>query len=655
MPGKKARFVSYFIFLNLLVFMSNDGYTRSPPSLKNGTDITALDLSIRRAAYLPDPDRSIQELDVLAQKSVKCDYFLGAARAFRAEGGRYFDLGNCPTAFLYYKKSLPYAERSGLKDQVARCHNCFALVYLTLGNYTGASEECFKALEILKTIDSSDYETAISIYTNLANLSEHLDQGEKKIYYLSQAETLIRKWNTSPEMMIMSLTPILIGKANYFSDDQMPDSAIKYYVEVLDVIKGLGADKESVRLYDEANAYVNLGILYGKICDWDKCISYSNRAIAIAQGKYPDVVECGYYNLGQAFRYFKKYKEAEDIFLQAIKMSAAIDHKQQLAFGYGYLSDVYRDTRRFKKALVYTDSMTALKDTLVTVDKIKTIRQVETKYNTAEKDRQIVQNELLIAQQKNKITRKNTWIGFIAVSVLLLAILSFLLYRNGRLKQTGIIKSLKQENTIGILKGVLQGEENERIRLARELHDGIGGMLSATKMRFMALRHDNENLVKSPRYLEAMGLLDIMGDEIRKTSHNLMPEVLLKQNLAEAVRTYCNDIQTGTGLQIDFQCFGDFGNLPNKFKLNIYRIVQELLKNIEQHAKATYVVVQLMMLEAYLTVSVEDNGTGFNATETKDGIGLHNIKIRIMSLEGHYTLKSELGKGTTIYIEVGIP
>jgi len=639
----------------LVVVASKNNYARETPPSKVNVDITALDLSIKNAAYMTNADSSILQLKQLAQKSIDANYCLGAARAFRAAGGRYFDLGNCTDALVYYKKSLPYAEKSGLKDQAARCHNCFGLVYLTQGNYTEASEECFKALDILKTIDSSDYETAISIYTNLANLCECLNQGEKMIYYLTQAEAIIRKWNTAPDMMIRSLAPILISKANNFSDDQMPDSAIKYYMEVLDAIKGLGANKESVRLYYEANAYVNLGALYGKSCDWDKSASYSNKAIAIAQGKYPDVVECGYYNLGQAFRHFKKYKEAEDIFLQGLKISIALDHKQLLANGYGHLADVYRDTRQYEKAFDYTDSMIALKDTLVTAEKVKTIRQVDAKYHIAEKDAQIAKNELLIARQKDKIARKDLWIGLIAASVLLLMVLSVALYRNSRLKQAGIIRSLKQENTISILKGVVHGEENERIRLARELHDGIGGMLSATKMRFMALRHDNEDLVRSPRYLEAMGLLDIMGDEIRKTSHNLMPEVLLKQNLTEALRTYCNNIQVGTGLQINFQSFGDFSNLSNDFKLNIYRIVQELLKNIQQHANATYAVVQLMMLDAYLTVSVEDNGTGFNTDETKDGIGLHNLKTRVLSLDGHYTLKSEPGKGTTVYIELGIP
>ena len=83
--------------------------------------------------------------------------------------------------------------------------------------------------------------------------------------------------------------------------------------------------------------------------------------------------------------------------------------------------------------------------------------------------------------------------------------------------------------------------------------------------------------------------------------------------------------------------------------------MQELLKNTVQHAKAAYAVVQLMMLEAYLTVSIEDNGIGFNTNETKDGIGLHNLKTRVLSLNGHYTLKSEPGKGTTVYIEIGMP
>jgi signal transduction histidine kinase len=149
-----------------------------------------------------------------------------------------------------------------------------------------------------------------------------------------------------------------------------------------------------------------------------------------------------------------------------------------------------------------------------------------------------------------------------------------------------------------------------------------------------------------------MNTLDGMGDEIRKTAHNLMPEALLKQDLPEAIRAYCNAMQSaGSGLQIDFQYFGSFDTLTQEFKLSAYRIIQELLKNIRQHAAATYVLVELQMHEHTLAITVEDNGAGFDAVTVTRGMGLQNMQTRVRSFDGEYTLETSPGKGTSVYLE----
>ena len=152
-----------------------------------------------------------------------------------------------------------------------------------------------------------------------------------------------------------------------------------------------------------------------------------------------------------------------------------------------------------------------------------------------------------------------------------------------------------------------------------------------------------------------MDILGEMGDEIRKTAHNLMPEVLLKQSLPDAVRAYCNNVRDGALFQLDFQSYGAFDDLTEDFKLNIYRIIQELLKNITQHAQASHVLVELVANENVLTVTVEDDGKGFNTGEIKNGIGLHNLRTRVNSMDGHFTLESEQGKGTSVFIEFDAP
>ena len=197
----------------------------------------------------------------------------------------------------------------------------------------------------------------------------------------------------------------------------------------------------------------------------------------------------------------------------------------------------------------------------------------------------------------------------------------------------------------------MQGEEKERGRIARELHDGIGGILSAAMMRFTSASQENETILQTASFRDGMCLLDDMGDEIRKTAHNLMPEVLLKQPLPDAIRTYCNFVQQENTVRINFQSFGSFDNLAQSSKLNIYRIVQELLKNVIKHSGASTVLVQLLINEHLLTVTVEDNGVGFDTDALKKGIGLHNLQTRVSSMQGHLTVESGAEKGTSVYIE----
>ena len=223
--------------------------------------------------------------------------------------------------------------------------------------------------------------------------------------------------------------------------------------------------------------------------------------------------------------------------------------------------------------------------------------------------------------------------------------------RNKRRLQAAKIEALEHENTISILKGVMQGEENERSRIARELHDGIGGILSAAMMRFTSAIQEHEAITQTPAFDDGLALLNEMGDEIRKTAHNLMPEVLLKQPLPDAIRTYCSVVQQSNSIQINFQTLGSFDGIAQSSKLNIYRIVQELLKNVIKHSQATSALVQLLMNEHLLTVTVEDNGIGFDTSELKKGMGLHNIQARVSSMQGHFTVESTAGKGTSVYIE----
>ena len=630
-------------FFLLPAFFSGMSYGQEHTHLKPGTDTAAINRLLDKGDKTQNPDSAIILFNRAFQLSADANYADGAFRALITKSMKFHEKADFAGERNCCSQALPWAERSGVKDAVAWCYNAFGGSYFSEGDYAQASTYYFKALDDLKKKNVSPTHTTANVYNNLGILNIRLGLQDKALAYFRQGEDVSRKWHLDYQ-----LANSLNNIGEFYNGIHRPDSAIKYFNELMEIGKKLGkTDLVVVANEDIAESLIESG-------RYKEAIPLLQQAISLGRDHFPYLVVTSSCLLGQALCHVGKYKEAETILTEGLKETKTYNFKDIYEAFYTNLITVYRTTGQLQKALDYTDSLMEIRVALTNSESINAINQMEVKYKTAEKDKQLAQSELLIAQQKNKIINKNIWIAAIAGGVFLLFIILAGLYRNVQNKQrlqAEQIKSLQQENTIGLLKGIVQGEENERGRIASELHDGVGGMLSAIMMRLMSIRHEKEDITSVPSYEEAMQLLTEMGDEIRITAHNLMPEVLLKQSLPTAIRTYCNYLREHNTLEIDFQSYGSFDGLTKNEKLNIYRIIQELLKNTIQHANATHVLVQLVVNEQQLTITVEDNGKGFNTQDTKKGIGLHNLETRVLSMQGHFTVESEINKGTSVYIE----
>ena len=611
--------------------------------LKPGADTAGIKQIIRTADKTLNPDSAIALYDKALQLSIAVNYADGAKAALMTKGIKYSEKEDYVKSRECYIQAFPWCKKASDKQAVAWNYNNIGISYFNEGDYIKASQYYFTALQELKKATAGPTRMAVNIYNNLALINQRLNQTGKALAYYKQAEDIGRQGNYDYQLAI-----VLMNIGEYFNSIHKPDSSIKYFDEVMTI------SQQTDRVDLQAGANDDMGKAYIEMGSYQKAIPLLQLAISLSQNRYYYIVIDASYSLGDALCHTGKYKEAQAILENALQETKAHNSKDSYITSYTKLIEVYKATGQYKKASDYMDTLAVFKDSLTNSEKAKAIYQMEAKYTTAEKDKQLAQNQLLIAQQKNKIINKNIWIASIAGSILLLFVILVAIYRTGAHKQklqAEQIKSLQQENTISILKGMVQGEENERRRLAGELHDGIGGILSAAMMRLMTIKHDHEAITTVPAYHEALDMLNQMGDEIRKTAHNLMPEVLLKQPLEDAIRGHCNHLQEGNALQIDLQVIGSFDKITQSAKLNIYRIVQELLKNIAQHAGANHVLVQLLMNEQLLTITVEDNGYGFDTNAIRKGIGLHNLQTRIDSMQGHFTIQSEPNKGTSIYIE----
>jgi signal transduction histidine kinase len=218
------------------------------------------------------------------------------------------------------------------------------------------------------------------------------------------------------------------------------------------------------------------------------------------------------------------------------------------------------------------------------------------------------------------------------------------------------INELETEKQLTATEAVLKGEEQERARLAKDLHDGLGGMLSGIKYSF---NHMKGNLVMTPDNAQAfersMDMLDSSIKEMRRVAHNMMPEALVKFGLDTALKDYCNDVTQSGALNVTYQSVRvENAVIEQTTAITIYRIVQELLNNIIKHAAAKTAVVQLSKSDDQISVTVEDDGKGFDASilHASRGIGWTNIQNRVEFLKGKLDVNTAPGKGTSVLIEL---
>ncbi len=239
-----------------------------------------------------------------------------------------------------------------------------------------------------------------------------------------------------------------------------------------------------------------------------------------------------------------------------------------------------------------------------------------------------------------------------AFLVEILALSGFLAYRVKQIQETSkqllVEKNLVQQQRT---QAVLEAEERERVRIARDLHDGIGQMLAAARMTLG--NYLSQKKMDVPEIQNSLDLLEDSIREVREITHNMMPGSLTKFGLPSALKQFVNKINALDTLKVDLQVVGIKERLDEKIEMMLYRIVQEIISNIIRHAEATKVSIELIKHDNELILMIEDNGKGFDIQNIENqGIGLKNIATRVEYLNGYVNFDSTLGHGTSVVVEI---
>lgn len=355
------------------------------------------------------------------------------------------------------------------------------------------------------------------------------------------------------------------------------------------------------------------------------------------------------------------YEQKEDYYnlrllLDTLQQRAEADTSLFHLFSvYQKLARLHFLTGNFKDAYNYQVKYAAFKDSFYSKQNTRTIAEVESRFQWAQKERALSEKQLQLTQKDLALEKSNRNVLYALSGVVILLLVATMFYFQGRNRKRAFafkLQAMKQQQEIEMLQAMMRGEEKERSRIAKDLHDGVAGILAAAKMHLRGIVNREKQVENSEDFRQTMSLLDDATIEVRKTSHNLMPEVLLQHGLDEALRRYCTNV-SNDALTIQYDSWGELERLNNTFELSVYRIVQELLNNIIKHSQATEAIVQLNHREGVLSITVEDNGVGFEMNEnSSNGIGIQSLLARVDAMNGKMEIDSKSDQGVSVYIEL---
>ena len=553
-------------------------------------------------------------------------------------GLAHYQKADYDTSFLFYEKGLNLAVEIKDKATEAKIYANIGLSYRMLEKYSIALEYFIKSLAISESLGDKDAQAKVLV--NIGGIYRALNNPDRALEYLEQAKAIAESLKTP---YLLACVYHALGLA--YSDKKDYEKRLEYLQMTLEFSR-IANDKQY-----EIISLGSLSLTYSDIYkNYDKALEYARESLKIAEEfGTPRLIVGSWISLAQIYRAQERYEECDVTASKAWELdSTSMEYAAYSALNILY-SNVYLGNK--DKAVYFLKKYHELNKQHNDKSLHDSLSDMEVKYETEKK-------EMRIAALEEK-ERLYIWLGVAGGALLLMAFgVLFFRYRMNVQKRKVIeqqhkiaeqqIKQLEQEKLLVATQAVLDGETAERSRLARDLHDGLGGMLSVIKLNLKDMTGyaviDNPD---ATRFHKALEMLDQSIGELRRVAHHLMPESLMRYGLKVSLEDFCRAIPN-----THFQYLGENPRLDSRLEVLIYRCAYELVNNAVKYADATSINLQLMIDKGIISLTVQDNGSGFDPEAVSSGMGLENIRARVSPYNGKMTIYSSPGKGTEVSIEM---
>lgn len=637
----KCLFIVLCIFCCIFSDAQELGHAIHPIEYKLGKQTIDSLLNKAKVMVNDKPDSALLIIEDLLPYCNTEDLRYQQTKAFTFMSISYMRKGWYKQSQAFLDMAFKNANKLQDKDMLVFLHNVNAINFQQTGAYGNSISHYLQALNLIKEGVSIDRRN--QTYINFGGFWSTLGENKQALKYF---ELTVDSNNNRLQ------DPYILMNMGIAYVDSSAALAIQKFNEALQAVK------PTTDLYLIHKLNINLSVIYGMENQFDSAFHYLHKADSLTRILNTELALATFQAAaGSVYKDKKLYKEAAVLFNASLLLAQKLGLKEDVRDAHEKLSEVYGAMGNYERAYYHQNFSIAYQDSVQQHEKANTL-DLMLDYQRVEKDRLISQKQLQLNKTESEVERRNSWIiNILLVCFCMIALLIFA-YRNSKNKQKfqlGELALLKQQQEIEKLQALAAGEENERNRIAHELHDSVMIKFSAVKMQLNALPAEFPVLLNTAAHQKILKQLDTATTELRRTAHNLMPDILLDEGLVQAVFYFCKNIQETSGLNILFQYVGD--ELPRftmEFEIAIYRIVQELLQNVIKHSEADKALVQMTYSDHYLSLTIEDNGKGFVPEATAEGMGLRSIKNKLATFGCTFDIKSILGSNTTIYIECPI-
>ncbi|MFC5045244.1 ATP-binding protein [Aquimarina hainanensis] len=438
------------------------------------------------------------------------------------------------------------------------------------------------------------------------------------------------------------------------------DEAKFLYYSVLDKIEN-NPSFDKLELELKFNL-AKIDVLNGHL---EKLLLYLNEIKEVSHQKgFFDIYIEAVLEIGNYYYYHKEY-EAAALILNTAYVNAVqwnrLELQQKLI---NRLRSIYVLQGDFKNAHNLMTQYVKNSKIILKKQNKELIKELEVKYETLQKEKEIfeLKEEQLLKEteiQRQRTIKNAFLIGFFII--LIPIIISLIAYYQKLQTQIELNKSqeevskqklngLIKDQELKLIKASIEGQDKERQRLARELHDGIGGNLASIKLQLSNVTE------KGSRYEGIVKQIDETYHQVRDFSHNLIPKKFLRNSLIVLIEEYIKNVTAGVAINIEFNPYPEelINKIDGTLKEELFKIIQELLTNCLKHAKASNIYIYLNQYEDSVKLLFEDDGVGFDTEGMKKGIGFKNIQNRLSDLSGTIFIDSTPGRGTVIDIELPV-